>query len=160
VTKEEDIQQQIVTRFPVTEGKFRLQRARRMWVEVPRELLIQLLEFVKEELKFTDFCTLTGLDDGENLGFLYHLAQEHSGIVLNIRTKAPKSDPVIPTITRFFPAAELAEREIEDLLGASVEGLASGPRYPLPDEWPLNEHPLLKNWKSQKEEAKPEEHNG
>jgi len=160
MTSEEHIQQQIEERFPVTAGKFRLQRARRMWVEVPRELTIQFIEFMKGTLKFTEFCTLTGLDEGENLVFLYHIAQERSGIVLNIRVIVLKSDPTIPTITHIFPAAELSEREVEDLLGARVAGLAAGARYPLPDDWPLDDHPLLKSWKQKEKDKKPEVQDG
>jgi Ni,Fe-hydrogenase III component G len=156
VTNEEIIQQKIVNRYPATEGKFRLQRARRIWVEVTREIFLPLFEFAKQELKFVEFCTLTGLDEGENLLFIYHLAQEYTGIVLNLKVAVPKSDPVIPTITNFFPAAELPERELEDLLGAKVAGLAPGPRYPLPDEWPAGDHPLRKDWQPREDEAKPE----
>jgi Ni,Fe-hydrogenase III component G len=34
-----------------------------------------------------------------------------------------------------------------DLLGIKVNGLASGHRYPLPDNWPKGEYPLRKDWK-------------
>jgi Ni,Fe-hydrogenase III component G len=83
------------------------------------------------------------------------MAQEYTGIMLNIKIKAPKTNPVIPTITDMFPSAEIPEREVEDLLGAKVDGLAAGRRYPLPDDWPQNDHPLLKDWKPQ-EEVKPQ----
>jgi hypothetical protein len=28
-----------------------------------------------------------------------------------------------------------------------VEGLVPGVRYPLPEDWPQGDHPLLKDWK-------------
>lgn len=155
MTNEEMIRQQLVNRFPSTNGKFRIQRERRIWLEVQLEIFPELIRYAKEELQFIEFCTMTGLDEGEDLGFIYHLAQEHSGIMLNIRVRVPKTSPVIPTITTLFPSAEIPEREVEDLLGATVVGLPAGRRYPLPDDWPLNEHPLLKNWKQQAAE-KPE----
>ena len=34
-----------------------------------------------------------------------------------------------------------------DLLGARIDGLPEGNRYPLSDDWPKDEHPLLKDWK-------------
>jgi Ni,Fe-hydrogenase III component G len=34
-----------------------------------------------------------------------------------------------------------------DLLGAQVEGLPAGRRYPLPEDWPQGEYPLRKDWK-------------
>jgi Ni,Fe-hydrogenase III component G len=160
MTNEEIIQQQLIAQFPATDGKFLIQRARRIWVEVPLDIFIPLFKYVKEDLKFVEFCTMTGLDEGENLGFLYHMAQEHTGIMLNLKISAPKTNPVIPTVTGFFPSAEIPEREVEDLLGAKVDGLAPGRRYPLPDDWPENDHPLLKNWKPREEAVKTEVENG
>jgi Ni,Fe-hydrogenase III component G len=160
MANEEIIQQQLAKQFPATDGKIRIQRDRRIWVEVPLGIFIQFFQYVKEELKFVEFCTMTGLDEGANLAFIYHMAQEHTGIMLNIRITAPKPDPVIPTVTGFFPSAEIPEREVEDLLGAKVNGLAPGRRYPLPDDWPQNDHPLLKDWKPAVADVKAEVKNG
>jgi Ni,Fe-hydrogenase III component G len=33
-----------------------------------------------------------------------------------------------------------------DLLGIQVQGLPTGNRYPLPDDWPANQYPLRKDW--------------
>lgn len=164
MSKEQEIQQQLIQKFPATQGKFRIQRARRMWVEVPVDQFSAFIQYAKDDGKFVQFCTITGLDEGENLAVLYHLAQDHSGIVLNIKVSVPKTNPVVPTITHLFPAAELPEREIDDLLGVKVEGLAPGRRYPLPDGWPQGDHPLRKDWKPQDTTpapaAKPEAQNG
>lgn len=160
MTKEEIIQQQLIKQFPATDGKFKIQRERRIWVDVPLDIFIPFFLYAKDELKFVEFCTMTGLDEGENLGFIYYMAQEFTGIMLNIKISAPKTNPVIPTITGIFPSAEIPEREVEDLLGAKVAGLAPGRRYPLPDDWPLNDHPLLKDWKPREEAVKTEVENG
>lgn len=147
MTNEETIREQLVARFPDSEGTVRIQRERRIWLQVPPSELVAVLEFAKNELKFVEFCTMTGLDREESLAFIYHVAQERTGIILNIKIATPKEDPVIQTVTHLFPSAELAEREVEDLLGAKVNGLRPGPRYPLPDDWPQGEYPLRKDWK-------------
>jgi Ni,Fe-hydrogenase III component G len=67
-----------------------------------------------------------------------------------MKTFAPKSNPVIKTITNYFPAAHIYERELEDMFGAKVEGLTPGHRYPLPDGWPVGQYPLRKDWKQEK----------
>jgi Ni,Fe-hydrogenase III component G len=156
MTKEETLQQQLLMKFPVLEGKIRIQRERRLWVEVPFQNFMEIFDYAVKQLQLVVFCTMTGLDEGENLSFIYHLAQEN-GIMLNIKTSVPKTTPLIKTITAYFPAATLAEREVEDLLGAKVEGLPAGRRYPLPDDWPLNDHPLRKDWKPAAAPVKTEE---
>jgi len=85
-------------------------------------------------------------DEGEDLGFLYHVADE-SGIILCLHTRAPKADPRIVSVSDRFPSAHIYERELVDLFGAKVEGLPPGNRYPLPDGWPEGQYPLRKDWK-------------
>jgi Ni,Fe-hydrogenase III component G len=46
-----------------------------------------------------------------------------------------------------------------DLLGVRIEGLPAGKRYPLTDDWPANEFPLRKNWKSSGEKQKESDSN-
>ncbi|XRK15579.1 NADH:ubiquinone oxidoreductase subunit C [Elusimicrobium posterum] len=47
------------------------------------------------------------------------------------------------------------------MLGVQVEGLPQGNRYPMQDDFPTDQHPLLKSWKSEdyikQEEAKASE---
>lgn len=97
-------------------------------------------------------CTITGTDEGEKIGFIYHIAKE-DGTILGLKTYAPKTNPVIKTITDSFPPADIYERELMDLLGAKIEGLAPGRRYPLSDDWPADEYPLRKDWKPKKKET-------
>ena len=99
-----------------------------------------------EGLGFRILCAITGQDEGDSFSVLYHLARE-DGIMLNVEVSAPKANPVIKTVTGVFPGADHYEREIVDLLGFKVEGLAPGFRYPLTDDWPPGQYPLRKDWK-------------
>jgi membrane-bound hydrogenase subunit beta len=134
--------------FPYLEGKVKIQRQRRIWVEVELESFRVVFDHAVDKLGFIIMCIITGLDEGENIGFLYHIANE-SGTILSIHTKAPKADPVIHSVSDRFPAAHIYERELVDLLGARVEGLPPGNRYPLPDDWPEGQYPLRKDWKQE-----------
>ncbi|HVP58582.1 MAG TPA: NADH-quinone oxidoreductase subunit C [bacterium] len=146
MAKEEEISESLGRQFPALGGKIRIQRARRMWVEVERADFETVLEYLRKSQGFVILCTMTGLDKGENLGVIYHLARE-DGIMLNVEVYVPKADPVIKTVTGVFPGADHYEREIVDLLGFKVEGLAPGFRYPLTDDWPAGQYPLRKDWK-------------
>ena len=152
---------ELSTRFSLPEGAVKVQRATRLWVEVDRAAFPAVFDHVVKGLGFTILCTITGLDLGADLGFIYHLARDGGqnvtgyrdrGVMLNLKTRCPKGEP-IGTVTAAFPCADIYERELIDLFGARVEGLSTGPRYPLPEDWPEGEHPLLKDWKPKSAEA-------
>jgi len=147
MNKEDSIRENFENRFDFLKSAVKIVRPRRVSIEVPYDKFDEVFRFAVVDQAFLILCTITGLDEGENLGFIYHLSQE-SGIVLNLKTSVPKLNPVIKTITGVFPVAEIYEREMADLLGVRVEGLLPGNRYPLTDDWPLDEHPLRKDWKS------------
>ena len=141
-----NIMQDLIKRFPYLSDKVRVQRDRRIYVEVEYSNFIEVFEYAIQKLNFTFLCTITGLDEGERISFIYHLTTQ-SGIILNLKTGIPKDNPVLRTIIGYFRGAEIYERELVDLLGVKVEGLPEGKRYPLPDDWPKDQYPLRKDWK-------------
>jgi Ni,Fe-hydrogenase III component G len=143
---EQKIQQQLVGKFPFLADQITVQRARRMWVKLPMSELHTVMLYAKEQMDFGMLCTITGTDEGATIGLMYHLAQD-SGIVMTLFTEAPKDGPGPATVTPFFPTAELAEREVIDLLGAQIQNMPDGSRYPLPEGWPDGQYPLRKDWK-------------
>jgi len=145
MSEEDNIKQQLVEKFAFLGDKVTVQRARRIFADVPLTNFSEVLDYAVNHLGFSIMVTITGLDEGATLGFIYHIARQ-SGIVLNLHTGAPKDKPVIKTVTAYFPVADAYERELVDLLGAQVEGLPQGDRYPLPDDWPANQYPLRKDW--------------
>jgi membrane-bound hydrogenase subunit beta len=147
--KEEAITRKLVESFPFLADKVKATRPRRIFAVVNANDFENVLVFAMRELGFTILCTITGLDNGPTLGFIYHITRQ-DGITLNIQYDVPKENPVINTVTKYFPPAEIYERELVDLLGARVEGLGEGARYPLPDDWPAGEYPLRKGWKSKR----------
>lgn len=143
---EEWVRDSLVKRFPSLSDKVRIQRIRRVFADVPSDNFQNIFIYAVKELGFSALITITGLDEGQTLGFIYHIARPE-GMTLNLKISVPKENPVLRTITDQFPGAEIYEREVEDLFGAKVEGLKKGKRYPLPDDWPQGQHPLLKDWK-------------
>ena len=144
---EQEIVDKITGKFEFLKEKIKIQRVRRISADVPNDKFGEVLDFSVKNLGFDHLCTITGLDEGENLGFIYHIARPE-GIILNLKISVSKSKPVIKTIIGVFPAADIYERELIDLLGAQVEGLPAGRRYPLDECWPKDQHPLRKDWKS------------
>jgi len=144
--REEQIVQELTGRFNYLKDSVRVARQRRMFVEVSLGQFKEIFEYVQYQLGFNILCTITGLDEGETFGIIYHCAHDN-GTMINIKTYIPRNNPVLPSVTSYFPSADAYEREMIDLLGIKVPGLAEGLRYPLPDDWPADEHPLRKDWK-------------
>lgn len=146
MSQEEEIKESLLKKFSYLEGAINIVRPRRISIEVSLDNFMPVFAYLAKDVKFTHLCTITGLDEQERLGFIYHLAGD-SGITVNLKTSVAKSNPLIKTVTAYFPGAEIYERELVDLFGAEVSGLPEGYRYPLTDDWPKGTFPLRKDWK-------------
>ena len=147
MTPEETVVQELVGKFPFFADKIRVQRARRLWADVPADQFEAVAHHIFEKMGFIMLCALTGLDEGATFGLLYHFGRP-SGMTLNLKVSIPREKPEWKSMIGMFPGNELYEREVADLYGIRFEGLPPGLRYPLPDDWPDNEFPLRKDWKA------------
>ncbi len=148
MTPEENIKESLVNHFHIPENAILVARPRRIFLTVDPAACRPVMEYAIAKLGCSMLCAITGLDEGENLSAVYHLAMD-TGVMLNLKISVPRDNPVIQTVMGYFPCAEIYEREITDLLGFIVEGLPKGNRYPLADNWPQGEFPLRKDWKPQ-----------
>jgi membrane-bound hydrogenase subunit beta len=146
MSKEEKIISELTHKFPFLSEKCVIIRPRRITIEVDRDKVIEVFKYLYSEQKFDFISTITGLDSGENLEFIYHL-NNIEGVLINAKVFAPKTDPVIKSVLEVYAGATYYEKELVGMLGAIVEGLPEGRHYPLPENWPQDEHPLRKDWK-------------
>lgn len=145
MSQEEIIVDQLTKSFSFLSENIRIARPRRIFASVDYAHFGRVFEFAVKHAGLTSLCAITGLDEGETLSAIYHLAHKN-GVVLNLKTSIPKSTPVLESVIEYFPSAEVYERELVDLFGFRVEGLPAGSRYPLTDDWPKGEYPLRKDW--------------
>jgi membrane-bound hydrogenase subunit beta len=143
---EEKVKQQLETAFGFLKDAVVIKRKGRIFAEVPLEKFGDVFAYAVKQMQFDAITAITGLDEVNAFSVLYHIHRDGS-VVLTFKVKLNRDNPVIKTVTPYFPSADAYERELVDLLGIKVEGLAPGHRYPMPDSWPKNEHPLRKDWK-------------
>lgn len=133
------------SKFDFLKDQVRVQRERRIWAEVPPDKFMDVFDFAVTKQGFSILGTITGLDEGAEIGLLYSVAAP-DGRVMNLKTRIAKDRGRMKSISGYFPSGAIYEREIIDLLGAEFEGLPQGLSYPLPDNWPKGQYPLRKDW--------------
>lgn len=142
--KEEKIKTGLEKKFGSAVSNAEVRRKNRVWAELETAKLPEVMAWLKAE-GFDHLATVTGFDEGENLGALYHVTD--TKMLVNIKVKTPRANPSIPSVLATFPGAVSYEKELEDMLGIKVEGLPPGRRYPLDEDFPTDEYPLRKEWK-------------
>lgn len=145
LTRENSIKDELTKKFSFLDGKINVKRERRVYVDVDLSNFRNVFDHIVNDMGFIRICTITGADEGENFSFIYHLTDD-KGMLINLKTFAPRSNPVIKSVGDRFPGGILYERELVDMFGVKVEGLPEGNRYPLPDGWPEGQYPLRKDW--------------
>jgi len=146
MTEEEKIKQELEEKFAYLKDALIIKRRGRIFAEVSLEKFKEVFDYAVKQMRFLALSAITGMDKGDVFAVIYHLNKEGK-IILNLRVSLNKENPIVKTVTSYFPGADIYEREMMDLLGIEVKGLALGHRYPLPDNWPKDGHPLRKDWK-------------
>lgn len=142
--KENEILNEIKNKFSTSIELGEVRRRNRIWIDIALNELLNLLKFLKDK-GYYHLSTITGFDEGEKLGAIYHITDKST--VINVRIRTPKENPSIPSVLSIYPSATSYERELEDMFGIKVEGLPPGRNYPLPEGFPKGVHPLRKDVK-------------
>lgn len=116
-------------------------------IRIPLAEAVDTLRALHDEpdFAFLMLIDLCGVDTGEEMQVVYHLASERSGdwlrvIVGGIDRAAPRA----PSATFVWPGAEWMEREAYDMFGIVFEGNRDLRRIYMPDDY--RSHPLRKDF--------------
>ena len=100
--KEEKMKSDIETKFHGAVSNAVVQRKNRVWLDCEPAKLPELLAWLKAE-GFNHLATITGFDEGENLGAYYHMTD--TKMLINIKVRTPRATPSIPSVLASFPSA-------------------------------------------------------
>jgi NADH-quinone oxidoreductase subunit C len=121
---------------------------------VAREGIVPALQKLRDvaDLQFDFMMDLFGIDylelgGPERFAVVYNLYSLAHGHRVYLKVFVPENDPVLPTATSIYAAANWAEREVFDQYGLSFSGHPDLRRIINPDEF--EGHPLRKDFPPQ-----------
>jgi NADH-quinone oxidoreductase subunit C len=120
---------------------------------VRSEAIVRIISFLKDDPEFqfgflTDICGIHYPDRELPLGVIYHLHNLQDNNRLRIKTFVSVENPVVPSLTPIFSAADWMERETWDFYGISFSGHPNLIRilnveyldfFPMRKEYPLED---------------------
>jgi NADH-quinone oxidoreductase subunit C len=77
-------------------------------------------------------------------GVCYHLYSMIYNRRIRLKVFVQEDEPVVPTLTVLWPAANWLEREIYDMMGIEFEGHPDLRRLLMPEDW--NGHPARRDY--------------
>ena len=118
-------------------------------IVIEKEKLHEALKKLKEDknLKLDYLMCLTGVDyPPDKLELVYHLYSMEKKHRVCVKSCLDRKNPVAPSVTDLWKAAEWHERETYDLIGIKFEGNPDLRRILLPEDFVG--HPLQKDFTS------------
>lgn len=117
-------------------------------VHVRAEQVPEVCRALRDDLGFEHLSDVTAVDllpTGVEPRFnvVYHLLSRRRAERLRLKAAVPEDEPVLPTVTAVYPAAEWFEREVYDMFGIEFQGHPDLTRILMPDNWET--HPLRKD---------------
>ena len=98
-----------------------------------------VVELLMDKFDIYHLSTITGDDVGNGVRLLYHF---WSGYGITLDTLLPYDNLRIRTLTDLILGAAFYEREVQEMLGVTFEGLETpGPMF-LPDDWESGDGPI------------------
>ena len=152
---EEKILQAINDEFGDKIVESKVEPEHRLSVEVQKDNIIELANFVKHELGFTHPNMCTGIDQKEFMEVIWHVGISDSPILLAMRVKLDLKTPSVAALTNIWKGYNWHERETYDLLGVNFEDHPDLRRILMPETWeghPLREDYVYKKPKYRKPE--------
>ena len=103
-----------------------------VWLDVTRDGFHDAVAHIFQLQDHPHFTVVSPVDRGDTVELLYHFSlfygRHLQAIALVIRVTLPKTDLTIPTITDLIPGSIFSEREVQEMMGVKVAGIADDRR--------------------------------
>lgn len=135
-----------MTTFGSSIGKVYKRQGNMVFVEIPHKDLGKTIIRLKAK-EIEHISAISGYDNGKQIELIYHFV--HGKNVLSIKTSIDREKPVVNSIIKQFPGAELYERECYEMFGVKFQGNPNMRRILLGPTSPVT--PLRKDAKLERE---------
>ena len=113
-----------------------------------------LMKILHEDAGIYHLSTITGIEKDNEFNVVYHIQhridEEFREVPINfIVTNIDKKNPKSPSMVDIFVAADYYEREVYDFYGVYFENHPFLQRIILPEKWPDDVKPMLKEYEWQ-----------
>jgi NADH-quinone oxidoreductase subunit C len=116
-------------------------------VRVATERIVEICRFLHDEHAFEYLADLGGLDrfeDEERFEVVYNLVSLANRKRIRLKVRVEEENPLVPTITDVYRAANWQEREAYDMFGIRFDGHPDLRRMLMPEDFEY--HPLRKEF--------------
>lgn len=121
-------------------------------ISLKKDKIVEIIRYLHDhpDTKFQYLTTLCGIHYPElnQIAVMYQLHNLSSNLRLRLKVYLPEENPIVPTLTTVFPAANWMERETYDFFGVTFKGHPNLKRilnveemtiFPLRKEYPLED---------------------
>ncbi|MDP2959632.1 MAG: NADH-quinone oxidoreductase subunit C [Longimicrobiales bacterium] len=119
-----------------------------LWLQVDPEQVRPATRTIAEELG-ARFLVTVGIDQrprGRGYGIVHLFSFDAHRLFVALECEVDEGKARIDSITPLIPGAAWSEREFQDMIGVTAEGLPDPRRLVLPDDWPEGLHPLRRDF--------------
>ncbi len=116
-------------------------------VFVDRARIADVCRFLHDEVGFdylTDIGTIDRFTEDDRFEVFYNLCSIEARKRIRLKVRVDEDDPLVPTITQVYPAANWHEREAWDMMGIRFDGHPDHRRIYMPEDFAY--HPARKEF--------------
>ena len=132
----------------IEKREHRLRQARhvrRVWFTVDKKDLHNAVSHLCKITEHPHFSVISGYEIDRYLELIYHFSMNYASdmgeIMVSMKVRLSKDDPVLPTITDLIPGALISEREMQEMLGVRIKGIPDSRRIFLHPDFPHGVYP-------------------
>lgn len=124
----------------------------RVYIEIDPQSLPKVATYLFKDLE-ARFNIASGMDTPSHLEILYHFSVEDLHLLISLRIKLERENPVAPSLANIIKGTNWIEREIHELLGIEFDGHPDMRKLLLADEWPEGVYPLRRDYQEWDKQA-------